>query len=268
MLSVSWAWMQLLTPTKLVLIYGKMFLINMSKQEKKIQEWANKEVRSHWDNATNDSTQMSRSGLVHTNMHMIELPMASLKRTLRKPLNNCVVRASLLTIRYLRRWWDTILSGNWNWIAPVQHVSSQMKIVLKKVVGAKKGQGLVRNENLKSTPFLRVVLQHCNVLLEEMKLRLKAKRKGKEVATPSYTNDFTAALHEMRVTRERECDIQNRRSRQLMIFRNGTSRQLSLLRWWLEGLHSRRRRSETRSNSKIVWEAIVVYLFSTMFLSM
>ncbi|XP_047942200.1 glutathione S-transferase T2-like [Salvia hispanica] len=43
--------------------------------------------------------------------------------------------------------------------------------------------------------------------------KAKAKRKGKEVATPSYTipNDFTAALREMRVTRERECDIQERK---------------------------------------------------------
>ncbi|XP_042005640.1 uncharacterized protein LOC121754331 [Salvia splendens] len=43
--------------------------------------------------------------------------------------------------------------------------------------------------------------------------KAKAKRKGKEVATPSYTipNDFTAALPEMRVTRERECDIQERK---------------------------------------------------------
>ncbi|XP_047961990.1 glutathione S-transferase T2-like [Salvia hispanica] len=41
----------------------------------------------------------------------------------------------------------------------------------------------------------------------------KAKRRGKEVATSSYTipNDFTAALREMRVTRERECDIQERK---------------------------------------------------------
>ncbi|XP_047954064.1 glutathione S-transferase T3-like, partial [Salvia hispanica] len=45
------------------------------------------------------------------------------------------------------------------------------------------------------------------------KIKAKAKRKGKEVATPSYTvpNDFTAALREMRVTRERECDIQERK---------------------------------------------------------
>ena len=41
----------------------------------------------------------------------------------------------------------------------------------------------------------------------------KAKRRGKEVATSSYTipNYFTAALREMRVTRERECDIQERK---------------------------------------------------------
>ncbi|XP_042042941.1 uncharacterized protein LOC121788263 [Salvia splendens] len=41
----------------------------------------------------------------------------------------------------------------------------------------------------------------------------RAKRKGEEVATPSYTipNDFTASLREMRVTRERECDIQERK---------------------------------------------------------
>ncbi|XP_042067185.1 glutathione S-transferase T2-like [Salvia splendens] len=48
---------------------------------------------------------------------------------------------------------------------------------------------------------------------ERDQAKAKAKRKGKEVATPSYTipNDFTAALREMRVKRERECDIQERK---------------------------------------------------------
>ncbi|XP_042065396.1 glutathione S-transferase T3-like [Salvia splendens] len=47
----------------------------------------------------------------------------------------------------------------------------------------------------------------------QIKLRLRLKGKDKEVATPSCTvpNDFTAALREMRVTRERECDIQEQK---------------------------------------------------------